>query len=260
MEFCPRCGVRNSPGAATCLVCGSPMGVSTAAPGTMMMPRAGIPRRPKVMFRVVRADGGPEASIPMGSEILTCGRAGDLSLADDPFVAGVQLRFFFSGGKLAIEDLGGGNGVFVRLRHERELIVGGELRLGRQRLVLEAVPPPTSTVGGAIAWGSPDPGYRFRLLQLLEGGIRGAAFPLRDGENLLGRETGSVFFPQDGFVSGRHALLVVKTDTLLIRDLNSSNGTFIRLGAPAYVENGDQFLIGRQLVRVDVEEASEPAG
>ena len=82
--------------------------------------------RPQVSFRVVRADGGPEMSIPMTGETLTCGTRADLTLPDDPFIAPVQARFFFSGQRLAIEDLGGGNGVFARLKSERELPVGGE--------------------------------------------------------------------------------------------------------------------------------------
>jgi len=39
----------------------------------------------------------------------------------------------------------------------------------------------------------------------------------------------------------------------MVRDLGSSNGTFLRLTAPAFVDNGDQFLIGRQLVRVELQ-------
>ena len=55
--------------------------------------------------------------------------------------------------------------------------------------------------------------------------------------------------------SGRHALLNVKQDRLRVRDVGSSNGTFVRLTAPVLVEDGDQFLIGRQLLRVEVQPA-----
>jgi hypothetical protein len=210
-------------------------------------------QRPKVAVRVVRADGGPEALVPIRGDVLLAGRTGDLSLPDDPFVADTQVRFFFSGARLAIEDVGGGNGVFTRLRAERELSTGGEVRLGRQRLVLEPIPALAPAGDGATAWGSPDAGYRFRLVALLEGGVRGSAFPLKDGDNFLGRENGDIVFPSDGFVSGRHAVLHVAQDRLLVRDLGSSNGTFLRLTAPAFVDNGDQFLIGRQLVRVEIQ-------
>jgi hypothetical protein len=189
----------------------------------------------------------------MRGDVLTAGSAGDLRLAEDPYVAPVQVRFFYSGGRLAVEDAGGGNGVFARLKTERELPVGGELRLGRQRLLLEAVAPAGAGEDGTVAWGSPDPGYRLRIVQLVDGGIRGAAFPLREGDNLLGRETGDIVFPADGFVSGRHAVLKARGDRLVVRDVGSSNGTFLRLTNAVFVDSGDQFLVGRELVRVEIQ-------
>ncbi|MGA9524632.1 MAG: FHA domain-containing protein [Myxococcaceae bacterium] len=220
--------------------------------GTFVKGAASSQPRPRVTLRIVRADGGPEAQIPMHADQLLCGRRADVQIADDPFVADQQARFFFNSGHLAAEDLAGGNGVFVRLRQEHELPAGAEVRLGRQRLVVEAIPAATPGPGGTVQWGSPDPGLRFRMVQLLEGHRRGAAWPLKDGENTLGREVGDITFPTDGFVSGRHAVLTVHGNRLLIRDLGSSNGSFIRLAGPTFVEDGDQFLIGRQLVRVDV--------
>jgi pSer/pThr/pTyr-binding forkhead associated (FHA) protein len=224
--------------------------------GTMVMATPKVTARPQVSLRVVRADGGPESVVRMTRDTLTCGPQGELALADDPFIMPVQARFFFSGERLAVEDVGGANGVFVRLRHEHELPVGGELRLGRQRLVLEPIPAAAVGPGGAHIWGSQDPGYRLRLVQILEGGLRGAAFPLKEGDNQLGREQGDLTFPTDGFVSGRHALLQVKQDRLRVRDVGSSNGTFIRLTGPVFVENGDHFLIGRQLLRVELQLAA----
>lgn len=247
MALCSRCNAEYPASARTCARCGSPLQA-----GTMVM-AAAAGARPRVSVRVVRADGGPESVVPMQREMLLCGKQGDIGLPDDPFVAAHQARFFFSGNRLAVEDVGGGNGVFMRLRQERELPVGGELRLGRQRLVLEPIPVEAPGPGGVAVWGSVDPGYRFRLIQLLEGGMRGAAFPLKEGENHLGRELGDVTFPQDGFVSGRHALLTVRGDRLLVRDVGSSNGTFLRLVAPTFVEHGDQFLIGRQLLRLELQ-------
>jgi len=242
MLTCPSCGVTNPPTSSRCAGCG---GSLTPAPA----------QRPRVLLRVVRADGGAESIVPMRGEVMTVGTAGDIQLPDDPFVAPIQVRFFFSGGRLAVEDAGAGNGVFARLRAERELPVGGELRLGRQRLLLEAVPPAAGGEDGTVAWGSPDPGYRLRIIQLLEGGLRGAAFPLREGDNLLGRETGDIVFPTDGFVSGRHAVLKARGERLVVRDVGSSNGTFLRLTNAVFVDSGDQFLVGRELVRVELQPA-----
>ena len=234
---CSRCFAQNPQGAVACHACGLALG--------------GVPR-PAVSFRAVRADGGPEAVMPMTGDLFSCGKKGDLALPDDPFVADAQARFFFSGGKLAVEDIGGGNGVFCRLRQDRELKLGGELRIGRQRLLLEPIPKAAPAADGALAWGSPDRGARFRLVQLLEGGLKGAGFLLREGDNHLGREVGDITFPADGFISGKHAVIHVSQERLLLRDLGSSNGTFLRLAAPSYVAGGDQFLIGRQLLRVEI--------
>ncbi|WP_257460903.1 FHA domain-containing protein [Archangium lipolyticum] len=252
MVYCPRCDAENPDSASTCHACGSPV----RAGGTMVMAAPKVTARPQVALRVVRADGGPESVVRMTRDTLTCGPQGDLVLSDDPFIMPVQARFFFSGARLVVEDVGGANGVFVRLRQDKELPVGGELRLGRQRLVLEPIPAAAVGPGGAHIWGSPDPGYRLRLVQILEGGVRGAAFPLKEGDNHLGREQGDIAFPTDGFVSGRHALLHVKQDRLRVRDVGSSNGTFIRLTGPVFVENGDHFLIGRQLLRVEIQLAA----
>src|SRR5687768_16839534 len=252
MTFCPRCDAENPDDASLCQSCGAPM-----RSGTLVMAVSDLAPRPQVSLRVVRADGGPESVVKMLRDTLTCGYQGvDLALPDDPFIMPVQARFFFSGARLAVEDVGGANGVFVRLRQERELPTGGELRLGRQRLVLEPIPAPSVGPGGAHIWGSQDPGYKLRLVQLLEGGMRGAAFPLKEGDNQPGRQQGEITFPTDGFVSGRHALLSVKQDRLRVRDVGSSNGTFIRLTGPVFVDNGDHFLIGRQLLRVEIQLAA----
>jgi len=210
-------------------------------------------RKTPVIIHVVRADGGTENVYPMKTDVLLCGRASELSLPDDPFIADVQIRFFFSGGRLAIEDIGGGNGVFTRLRQEREISPGSEIRAGRQRLLVEAIPPLASSPDGTTAWGSPDIGYRFRLVQILEGGIRGAVFPLKIGDNTLGRETGDIYFLNDSFISGRHAVISASPEKLTIRDVGSSNGTFLRLSSPTFVEPSDQFLLGRQLMRIDIQ-------
>src|SRR5262249_59037219 len=151
---------------------------STAIKGTRA---SGKPTsRPKVAIRVVRADGGPETVVAMAGAQLTCGTRGDVVLADDPFVAPTQARFVLTAGKLTVEDVGGGNGVFLRLHKEREITAGAELRLGRQRLLLEHLPPANRNPDGAMMWGSPDAGYRYRVIQILEGGSRWPAVVLQD--------------------------------------------------------------------------------
>lgn len=212
------------------------------------MPNSHMPR---FSLRIVKADGGPESHVSIEGDSLLCGRAAELVLSDDPFLADTQARFFISSSGLAVTDVGGGCGVFLRLRAECPLSPGDELRVGRQLLVIEELKPPEPGPDGAVAWGSPDPGYRIRVLAILEGGVLQTAYPLRDGTHLVGRDNGAITFPKDGFVSGRHAMLSVSRDRLSVSDLGSSNGTFVRLTGPALLQPGDQLLMGKQLIRVE---------
>jgi hypothetical protein len=247
----PRCQAENPLGAAACLTCGTRL----MSWGTLLMtPQQLAAERPRVTIRVVRADGGPEVAFALKKDEATAGSAGDILLMDDPFVARHQARFSFVGCALMVEVLSGGSGVYGRLKGDLLMHAGDELRCGRQRLLIEPMPPLATAT--PRAWGAPAGGARLRVVQVLEGGLRGEAWPLRDGENLLGREIGDITFVGDGFVSGRHALLLAQGEHVTVRDLGSSNGTFARLAATTLLASGDQLLIGRQLLKVELADAA----
>ena len=72
-------------------------------------------------------------------------------------------------------------------------------------------------------------------------------YPLRTGENIIGRaEDAQVRFGGGG-VSRRHARIVVSGDGVLIEDLGSKNGTAVRgqrLTGPRPLSDGDDVAIG----------------
>ena len=147
MVTCPRCGVSNPAGSATCAGCAGPLtACSLPCPPACPAPRGARrrrrgERRPHAGRNHDRWDErrlGPRRTTPSWPP----SRCASSSPA----------------GRLAVEDAGGGNGVFVRLRGERELPVGGELRLGRQRLLLELVPPGGGGRGRDAGLGLPGPG------------------------------------------------------------------------------------------------------
>lgn len=190
----------------------------------------------------------PDAEVIIGRDV------GPLAFLDDPFISPRHCRIFFAKGGLFVEDLGSRNGVYRRLVGETRLSPGAYVRLGRQLLRLDPMDPaPAPAADGTLVWGSPDPGYRYRLVQILQGGILGEVFPLGEGENLVGRLSGDVVFPHDRYVSARHAAIGVQGAEIRLRDLGSSNGTFVRLVAPTRLEAGDLLLLGQHLVRVDIE-------
>ncbi|HSN90330.1 MAG TPA: FHA domain-containing protein [Anaeromyxobacteraceae bacterium] len=279
--LCASCGAKLEAGFRFCGHCGAPAGAPqiaapptppppqrTPLPGPAAAPPRGEPTaparprpaapppaRPGTGPRVaaLRPDGGPGAVFTLEREETLCGRTeGAIRLADDPAVSPRHARFSLRAGALTVEDLGSANGTFLRLRGPHRLSVGEEIRLGRQVLRLEPLPRPVASDPAAVRpWGSPDPGCRFRLTQILDGGGLGEVFPLRPGENLVGREAGAITFPSDRYVSSRHARIEVRDADVTLLDAGSSNGTFVKITGPAELGPGDQLLVGSQLLRVE---------
>lgn len=265
---CSGCGAPLQAGFRFCGICGK---ATAAAPASSPTPRhlpplppgpsatgshAAPPAAPapaRIRLSVVRNDGLPGPTFSIDGDEALCGRTeGAFRLADDPTVSPRHARFTLSGGVLRVEDLGSVNGTFIRLREPRRISVGEELRVGSQLLRLEPLPRPAHAgEHGVRPWGTKDPGYRFRLSQLLESGGLGEIFPLREGENVVGREAGEVTFPADRYVSARHARLDVAKEAVTLADAGSSNGTYVKLAGTTELAVGDQILVGAQLLRVE---------
>jgi len=250
-QSCPRCNALIPAGFAFCGSCGAAV-ETTARSATMFFHQDAPGPRPRLVG--IEADGTEGAVWALDESESFAGRsAGPILLASDEYVSPKHCRFFFQGNRLHVQDLESLNGVYRRVRGEISLSPGDQLRLGRQLLRIEPMEPaPPQTTEGTRMWGSPDPGYRARLIQLLEGGGHGEVFPLEVGDNLIGREQGDVTFPLDRFVSGRHAVISVASEGVRIRDLGSSNGTFVRLRGPTPLDPGDAILLGGQLLRVEL--------
>ena len=201
----------------------------------------------------IARDGSRSADFVLTRDETRVGREvadGEVKLDKDPFIAPLHAVFRFEGPQLLVQDSGTANGVFLWLK-ERTLNPGDELRIGRQRLRIEWMPEEPETIADQPLWGSPNPAYAARAVQLLEGGGEGDIFPLKSGDNVVGRGTGDVSFPGDGYVSSKHANIMVGEGSLSVKDLGSANGTFVRIAGSAKVASGDLLLVGEQILRVD---------
>lgn len=203
---------------------------------------------PRAHVSLLAQDGAIVATWPLSGAELAIGTASEVRLTD-PLAAPLQGHITVHGNSLYWRSAQTLNGTFVLIKRETLIKEGDELRVGRQlmRVARQPATPPTSEP----LWGSPNPGYRFRLVQVLSGGVEGDVFPLLDGENLVGRTAGDLSFPTDGYVSSRHATVVVQGEQIIVRDQGSSNGTFVRLPHQAALEPGDLLLVGEQLLRID---------
>ena len=189
-----------------------------------------------------------------------CGRVNGIVLfSDDMFVSPSHCRFAFADSTLTITDDGSLNGVYVRIPDEHALVDGDFLRVGRQLFRYEDIQAGANQIvvrregDDAEVWGSPNPGAFGRLLQILDDGRTGEIRLLAGESCNLGREVGEIVFPTDGFISGRHCSFFHRDGTSWVKDLGSSNGTYIRVRGSAQVKHGDFLLVGNQMLRVEIQ-------
>jgi len=76
-------------------------------------------------------------------------------------------------------------------------------------------------------------------------------WPLRDGDNIVGRDLGVELRMDNPGVSRRHARLQLSATGLTIEDLGSKNGTFVgdtRITTVTPIAGGDQLRFGSMVV------------
>jgi pSer/pThr/pTyr-binding forkhead associated (FHA) protein len=84
-----------------------------------------------------------------------------------------------------------------------------------------------------------------------EGGGDGLSYMLQGTEHVAGREDGQILFPDDTWLSPRHANFVYEAGQLVVRDENSLNGIYVRARGPVKLNYGDTFVCGEQVFRLD---------
>jgi pSer/pThr/pTyr-binding forkhead associated (FHA) protein len=90
---------------------------------------------------------------------------------------------------------------------------------------------------------------RVTLVLLAEAGVEVQRFERKHTSTSIGRMDGDITFPDDPYLSPLHAKLSWEEGRLEVRDLGSRNGTWVFLEAPHRLADGDQFLIGSQVIR-----------
>lgn len=88
-----------------------------------------------------------------------------------------------------------------------------------------------------------------RLSLLADDGDVVREIPIEREELVVGRTQGDVQFDDDETLSPEHAVLTWRDNTLHVRDLGSSNGSWLYILAPHTLLDGDVLLIGSQVIR-----------
>ncbi len=252
---CPQCEHPNPPNNKFCASCGFKLGraVPADAPAAPAAPAAaGQPSG--VVLTALRADGTEAGSYALPVGTVTVGRDLGGIFAGDSYLSPRHATFTPRGGKLFVRDEGSLNGVYKKLRRDEPVVLrpGDIFRIGQEIIRFEALAPSPPTADGVERLGSPAKGYIGRIALIIGRDVVGNAFPLPETGIHLGRERGDVLFPEDGYVSGLHCRIAPQGGQILLTDLGSSNGSFLRLQAEAEVINGDVLLMGQQLFRVNM--------
>lgn len=265
MSFCQFCGARleaSAPGEPAAMT-DRPSGLSAppeASPPEPEGAKGEVARRWTAKLVIIAQDGSPGRDYPLLLDQTDIGREeGAIRLPNDPYVCPRHARVVRRGGRLFIQDLGSVNGVYVRLRAQQPLQHGDLVLVGLEVLRFEVVENAEKGLGPAVErgtqiFGSPAAPRFARLCQrTVEGVTRDVSYMTRD-ELVVGRESGDLVFSSDPFMSRRHAVVArnVADQSFSIRDLGSSNGTYLAIRGEAALEAGDHVRIGQHLFRLDV--------
>jgi pSer/pThr/pTyr-binding forkhead associated (FHA) protein/RNA polymerase subunit RPABC4/transcription elongation factor Spt4 len=95
------------------------------------------------------------------------------------------------------------------------------------------------------------PGKARLILIRGDQGVDGLTYLLQGTEHVAGRQDSQILFPDDAWISPRHANFVYREGQLVVTDEGSKNGVYVRVKEPVQLERGDVFLCGQELFRLD---------
>lgn len=188
---------------------------------------------------------------PLGAAVFTAGSSPDnyLRIPDDR-VARRHIRISRQGDTFVLEALSAERPTFLNHRRvppgDRHGLRSGD-RIRLSSLPFSFVDHLSSSAASRLV--------------VLGGVHRGKRFRLRGSRARVGRAVENhVQFP-DGFVSRRHCLLMRRSDGWWIRDLDSTNGTWIDrvpVRGDRRLEAGDEVRVGCSLFRIQEESGPSP--
>ena len=164
----------------------------------------------------------------------------DVCFEEDTRLADRHATVRPDGDGFVVRDEGARDGVFLHLTDGTGRVVtpGTVGRVGAQWIVFGTADDP---------------------LQLVHHDARGqrvGQHRLREGTQILGRAAPDITVAaSDRSLSRRHASVVVSGRTVYVRDLNSANGTFLKVDGTARLAEGDILRLGHQTLRFGLVEA-----
>lgn len=223
--MCWRCRAEGDAGADFCKFCGARYADDPAASISAATPGAGMPNPPSAPHYANGAPrdfGAPAAPGAMTGPVDGSIRPG----ASEPSHAGDR------------------SGPHMPAVPEEDTSVGNFRAEGGRA--------PTHMDGSRVDSGEHGLNPRALLVAILKDGSDGRIYAIHDEQTDLGRLEGHIVLADDPYLSPRHVRILLKGDALIVRDLDSLNGVYVRVREPSDLQDGDMLLLGQQVMRFEV--------
>jgi pSer/pThr/pTyr-binding forkhead associated (FHA) protein len=210
---------------------------------------------------VVQQDGTEGERFPFVGTSISIGRTvGEVRFGHDGFLSPLHAKVELDQGVFWLVDAGSRNGAYLRIRSAEAVYPGDLFLIGHQLFRLENLGDDeqerTEDSDGTRPFGSPIERAWAKVQLIGGGGASGDTYFLRGTQVLFGRESGEIIFPHDAYLSRTHARLRMEVGggsmSVYLEDLDSANGTYLRIRGRAEIRAGDMFRVGDQILRLRV--------
>jgi pSer/pThr/pTyr-binding forkhead associated (FHA) protein len=179
---------------------------------------------------------------------------GDILYPNDTYLSLKHCVFYYSEGKFFVEDINSYNGVFIRIKERIKLSSGAYILIGQQLIQFFPfdykdllIPDKPETEEIVNFYGISNRKIIALIKQLFSDHSEGNRYYISSESVTIGRQAGDILFPEDKFMSNKHAIIVYEQEEFWLIDNGSSNGVFIQIVGKTEVNDGDNLLIGKQL-------------
>jgi pSer/pThr/pTyr-binding forkhead associated (FHA) protein len=204
-------------------------------------------------LHVLRSIGGGPAFYEPRGDAAIIGADGAVALFNERFCHPREAQIRWVKSRMWLVDLEAGNGVFLRVRQPVELEVGDEFMVGDQVLSIERNPEPNDGPGPGPTYFYSSPKWQsaFRVVQVFEGGAKGACVVARGTTMQIGSAIGDFVFTGDPLVDDQHCLVEEQAGSIVLSDLGSRTGVFVRIKGEQELVNGDEIIVGRTRLQLE---------
>jgi hypothetical protein len=218
----------------------SPVAPDGAEPGTKFVARLLLPEGDR---RAVEIGKSP---LVLGSGLDECGLPGD------PRAAASEAKIVLADGRLWIEPSPGAMNVYRRIDREMRLADGDTVLMGDVAATFTRAEAGGAMDGSRQVLGGSANAACGRLVFLRRDGSPGPVHDLPAGKTVVGRTDGHLNFPNDSRLSRRHALFFASDQGVTLEDMDSRNGTYLRIRERQELRADDALRVGSAGVQIRI--------